>query len=609
MRRLLLVLLTLLVPASAHAIVKYQDGMVTVRGVQLLQDREDANAYSYIPQFPRLSTRENGDLEILCLKYVGKGGAETNGGLFHALIQFALPEEWLPDLETKLQEKTGNPKARIVGAVPLLQTMKEGEANTPAGFTIVSSVLSSGQKDSFARKVIASGHAPLLPGSKAAISAVLTQEGASLLFESLQGPTSDVSVTVNGYYEAAVKAYNATVAARCSTLYEHYSKLQNIQEGYNRDQLRKITDNLITDKVLTVDVFDRSAGLGIDTKDMQGILDTVTDKLVELMFDSKEGWAKVPPRETAVEMDQIKGRQERGWFSSVFGGAQDTPYFTDNQFVLKKRTDIQVHTFRLNLSKSTTIKVPVYTSGNLGGLFDSLDVGKNKGKYFRTVNLDDPDFQKRDVSFQIDGEFAESFKDIFNQVTVSFRKVYGGGRDDVTSDLTFRKADIEKADFQNIAYARLGIQGSDWLNYEYRTSWSLRGRNRALLDPPGSDKNDRWNKSAAPGIALVPPIAKRSVEVDCDRSRLKDANLSSMTVRFVAMLGGKAEEQRSLVLRPSDASSVSKVTLYYDPDTPVAYEVTSYDASGKATRGGLQVLNESYLPLSPPMKASTEASK
>jgi hypothetical protein len=99
------------------------------------------------------------------------------------------------------------------------------------------------------------------------------------------------------------------------------------------------------------------------------------------------------------------------------------------------------------------------------------------------------------------------------------------------------------------------------------------------------------------------------VEVDVDRTKLKEANVTSMTVRFVAMLGGKAEEQRSLVLRPGDASSVSKVTLYYDPNTPVAYEVTSYDASGKGTRGGLQVLNESYLPLSPPMKPSVEANK
>jgi hypothetical protein len=97
------------------------------------------------------------------------------------------------------------------------------------------------------------------------------------------------------------------------------------------------------------------------------------------------------------------------------------------------------------------------------------------------------------------------------------------------------------------------------------------------------------------------------VEVDVDRAKLKEANLSSMTVRFVVMLGGKAEEQRSLILRPTDTSNVSKVTLYYDPDTPVAYEVTSFDASGKGARGGLQVLTEPYLPITPPGQPSAQA--
>ena len=599
MQRAILICVLLCAAHTLFAIPKYNEGMVLVKGVQLLQDREDSSAYYYLPQYPRLSTKENGDLELLCLKYVGRGGAESNGGLFHALIQFALPEEWIPDLERELQAKTGNARARIVGPVPLLQTMKEGEQNTPAGFQIVSSILSStAGTGAFTRKMIASGHAPLLPGSKAAVSALLSQEGASLLFESLQGSTSDISVTVSGYYEAAVKGYNAVVTARCSTMYEHYSRLSNDQEGFTKDQMRKITDNLVTDKVLKVDVFDRSTGLGIDTKDMAGILNTVTDKLVELMFDAKEGWAKTPPRETAVEMNQIPGRQERGWFSSTFGGSEDTPYYTDHQFVLKKRQDVQVNTFYLNLSKSTTIKVPIFTSGNLSGFYDSLNTGRHKDKYFRTVNLDDPDFQKREVMFQVDGEFADSFKDIFNNVTVSFRKVYGEGREDVTSDVTFKRADIEKGtDFQNVSYPRIGMQSSDWLNYEYRTSWSLRGRNIALNNPAGANQ---WIKSSAPGVALVPPLKKRIVEVDADRALFKDAKVTSATVRFVVMLGGRAEEQRSLVLRPADTASSSRVTLYYDTNAPVAYEVTWYGPTGTGNRGGMQVLTGDYLPLTPP---------
>ena len=38
---------------------------------------------------------------------------------------------------------------------------------------------------------------------------------------------------------------------------------------------------------------------------MDGILKIVTDKLVELMFDHKTGWSADPPREAAVEANQI----------------------------------------------------------------------------------------------------------------------------------------------------------------------------------------------------------------------------------------------------------------------------------------------------------------
>ena len=78
------------VPAAA--LVNYDTGQRVIDGVQLLQDASDPSVYYYLPQFPRLATRADGTFEFLCLKYVG-GTAETNGGLFHALVEFTLPQE------------------------------------------------------------------------------------------------------------------------------------------------------------------------------------------------------------------------------------------------------------------------------------------------------------------------------------------------------------------------------------------------------------------------------------------------------------------------------------------------------------------------------------
>src|SRR5690606_27568857 len=105
---------------------------------------------------------------------------------------------------------------------------------------------------------------------------------------------------------------------------------------------------------------------------------------------AETGWAKQPDKETAVEQGQLAGRRERGFFSKLFGGDQNEKYVTDDQFVLKKREDIKVNKFYLNLSKSTTIKVPVYSSGNINGLYETFkEDPESKDKYFRVVDLED----------------------------------------------------------------------------------------------------------------------------------------------------------------------------------------------------------------------------
>ncbi|MEK7255068.1 MAG: hypothetical protein AAB316_10005, partial [Bacteroidota bacterium] len=356
---------------------------------------------------------------------------------------------------------------------------------------------------------------------------------------------------------------------------------------------RDITDELMQDQVLKVEVFDRSAALGIKSEDMQGILDLVTDKLVELMFNATTGWAVKPDREVAVEQGQIQGRQERGWFSQVFGGARDEKYVTDDQFVIKDRKDVRINKFYLNLSKSTTIKVPVVASGNLGGLFQAL--GKDE-RYFRVVNLDDPTFQKREVHFQIDGEFAESFKDILNYVTVSFKKSYGEDANDVTKDLVFKRSDLDAGtDFKVVSYPRLSVPNDDWLNYEYRISWSLKGSNTTVQLPKGN----AWNKSKEAAISLSPPFSKHLVEIDADRKLFEEGGARSASIRFFVIMGGKAQPQKTVVLRSTDTENSVRTSLYHDPGEPIVYQITWYYDDGTKQLDPKE-LKSDYLFLVPP---------
>src|SRR5688572_17316083 len=114
----IVLVLTCLLGNASHGTVKYDEGRLEINGIQLLQDSENSNLYYYIPPYPRISVRENGEFEFSCIKYVGINGKESSGGLFHVLVQFSLSKEETQLIEKKLREKF--PKAVLMGAVPIM---------------------------------------------------------------------------------------------------------------------------------------------------------------------------------------------------------------------------------------------------------------------------------------------------------------------------------------------------------------------------------------------------------------------------------------------------------------------------------------------------------
>lgn len=631
----------LLVAPAADAQVHYDRGRRMIMGIQLLEDSQDSLAYYYVPRFPRLARKDDGTFELLCLKYVGTDG-ESSGGLLHALFEFGLPADMADSLETALQAEV--PGARLVGPVPLLQATKDGEDGV-GSFQVVSSVLREDADGGLARTVLTSGRAPLMPGSRAVVASMLEPEGATLLWNSLTGPTSDVSVSVHAYYEAVVEGYNARVEANISTLYAHFDSVSNVQgmpenggpitrQGaspagaaaagavgaavagapgaavasglaaggrrsldpglFSRDFISTLVDSLVREGAIKVTVLDRSQALDLDAAGMDGILSMILDKLVELMFDSTSGWAAEPPREQAVNYENIQGKTTEGWLAKVFGG-RNRQYASEDLYVLKSRRDIRQNNFSIVLSRSTTIKVPVDASGNLGGLYDALDADP---RYFRIVNLDDPAFQFRDVHFQIDGDFVDSFSDLVNFASVSVRKTYEDNPT-VTRDLVFSLDDVEQGEtIQEVAFPRLGEADDDWNDFEYRAEWSLRG-GPTLTVPSGGG----WVHGTTAAVSLKPPFEKETVEIDIDRDAFERNGVQSANIRFATVLAGKAGKQRELRVRVDDPDPTYTVVIYHDPGEDVAYQVDWYTDYGDSS-DDLALLDSSYLRLEGPAEGT-----
>lgn len=593
--------------SSLKATVLYSEGSFVIGNVQLLRDMDNAKAYYYVPTVPHLARKPDGTFEFLCLKYVGETG-EASGGLFHALVEFTLPDTALAIIEAELKKRV--PGAYIAGAVPMMTgPTKEGE-EAPSSFDIVSAVLSNKEgKEALTRSEVASGFAPFTPGSRAAVAALLNQQGATLLWNSLTGPTSDVSVSVHGYYIAAVKAYNAVVTAEMTTIYKHFSEIQSKQKDFTKKQIRNVVDDLKRTGGLKVDVFDQSAGLGIKASELEAILSLVTNKLTELMFDTKAGWAKDPEKIDAMAGVSETGRQEDNLGEEIgqaianaasFGLAnafnprdKNPKYITDDQYVLKNIKEVKSNKFYLNLSKTTTIKVPVHSSGNIGGIYQAY--GQDQ-RYFRIVNMNDPAFQKREVHFQVDGEYLDAFNDLVNFVAVNFRKKYPNGHEDVTEKLLFNAADLKAGlSLKSISFPRLGVETADWINYEYQILWSLKGDTRVIRIPNDETK---WIKSGDPAVSLVLPFKKEYIEVDADRSLFKEKNTASANISFGSKIGGKSMVTRSLTLRAGDPESNSKVSVYHDPNTPIVYRTTWYSTTGEKEQP-LAELKTNYLFLVP----------
>jgi hypothetical protein len=587
-----------LMSAPAYAQVLYDVGRTQIQGIQLLRDKTEANVYYYLPDAPRLSTNPDGTLAFVCLKYVdARGGA--SGGLFHALVEFSLPA----DVVTKIQEELRKtvPGARIAGPVPLLPVKKE--EGQPGSFEVVSAVLSDRSDKGLTRSVITSGTAPLTPGSQAAVAAMLNAQGATLLWESLSGPTSDVSLAVNAYYEAAVTGFSARVTADVSTVYTHMSSIFNKQQEYSRRQIRDVTDSLVRTGAIKVESMDRGAALNLKTDAMERLLDLITQKLTELVFDHKTGFATDPEREPAVEQGQLLGRQERSWLSRTFGGTDDTKYYTDDQWVMKDRKDIKQNLFAIQLSSDTTIKVPFSTAGNIRGLYGAF---KNDERYFRIVNLDDPAFQTRPVHFQVDGEYADSFKDTINFVAVNLRKRYQNpSHADVSAELRFDADALKKGEnVKSLNYPRLGEMGPDSQKYEYRVAWSVHDRSTVSLPAP-----DTWIETSDPVIALVPPFEKLQIDIDADRQNFKDRAVQTAVLEFQYPLVGRTQTARKATLRAGDGEASSRIVLYRDRDTRQKTRVRTswYFKSGQVVQGAWADLADTYFNLVPPEAPATPA--
>jgi hypothetical protein len=322
----------------------------------------------------------------------------------------------------------------------------------------------------------------------------------------------------------------------------------------------------------------------------------ITDKIIEIMFNTQTGWAKMPDKTAGVLPKEVAERYKNGDFVNFFFGAGEQPYIPDDQYLLKEKKEIRSFNFYLNLSKSTVIKVPIHTAGNIRGFYNQF---KDDPRYFKVVNMEDPFFQKRELFFQLDGNIVDCFKEIVNHASISIRKTHPEGEATTVREVQFLREDAEKGkSLKSVEYPRNGDNSSDWLNYEYRISWSLIGTDTLLCIPPGKDK---WLQTSAQIINLSPPIQKKNIEIDIDRSYFKELGIRSCEIRFSALLLGAAQPAKTLIIKENDNSVSNSCSFYMDKDSPMAYQIVWHTVNGDKVEG-MKLLESDFLFVNRPGK-------
>ena len=584
---------SLFLSSTAQAVVMYDEGREIVDGIALLRDKEKPTDYYYLPEVPSVVIdRLTQKPKISLVKFIDPDG-DTSGGLIHFLFSLDLPPERIETMNAELAKKV--PGARIKGPVPL---RAEGdEESGGASFKVISStVTQAGGKDSFTSSLVSSGIAPVTPGSQAAVAARLNEHGATLLWESLKQPTSDISVSIDASYEAALPAYRGRVFASIETVYEHLFKIFNKQQGYTKTEVRKQVDEMVRNGDIEVDITDR-AGLDVDTGQLSGIMNLVTDKLVNMIFDTSQGLSKLP-EQAKVPAKVVEGRQKRGFLAKLFAGTGNQKYVTDNQYTIREKRDVKRGTFSMVFTQNTTIRVPFNSTGNISGLYEAYGDDET---LFRVVALNDAAFQKREVFFEVDPSFYQAFQDNINSVSVSFIKEYPGKADqaDFTGEVLFNQNDVKEGSFsKSLTYPRLGMSGSDWYDYKFRTLWSFRG-GKTIGVPAELTKTQSSN---APSISLAPPAELTRIEVDGDAASMADANIRRAMIEFKYRLLGESKS-KSVALLPQSEEILKTISLLHDKQSRVRYRVRWYSKSGTQTQEWSD-LEDPYLFLLPPATQS-----
>ena len=461
----------------------------------------DSLSWLYLPDRGVLALDENKKPQFSFIRYVDiKDNADPDeagtindaagGGVLHFLVTYDTDERKVARAADKLREIFSNGKIKIKGPI----IFKEGR------YALVSSILNQQTGDS-EKKIMSVGSAPVLQGSKIALSFELDPLRSKLLLESMKMPTPDVSIVFDMTFSGLMDAYKATIRVNWSDMqkvdmFRHSGKFY-----YFGADLELAFQEMRKNGAVTIH------SEGEDDK-MQQIVDAAFAKVMDMMFQPVE-----PESLPGPEKDQMSEAMPTG--TNAAGS-----YFPIAGYTGYKKKNIKTSGSNvLSFSSRASVDRHYNLTFNLGDFYKKY--GEDTS-YIRTVSIEDPSFQQRDIAVGVDGTLMPEFEKMINSVTVTLKKDHKDGTTTLRN-VNLTKSLIDKGRSISMSYGSFGdIDRLAWLSYEYNAHFNFLG---------GRTWETGWRKQDAGVINLLTPYERKVIRLEGNADTLKAKNVRATTVQ------------------------------------------------------------------------------
>jgi hypothetical protein len=558
MRKLKLYTLVVMVLAACCQLNSQQvliDRGIRANGLWCFPLITDTSTYLYLPSNARLSNNESKEPEFSFVRYVNDAldakvaenssiGFAGGGGVLHFLVEYQTDPALLVKATDDIRKLTNNKKAAIRG--PLL--FKDGR------YALISSIINpeTGQGE---KRLFAVGSAPVLEGSKIALSFSMDAKNSKILMESFKTNTPDLSLVFDMTFAGLTDAYDAELTIDWSEVRKSMGIKAGVSIYVVSVNAEYAIDELFKKNAIKLKVTGGDAA-------SEALMTNVYNKLLTLLFEP------APPEQNNEQNNggltqAIAAIMNSG--SSGSGNGIGIGVNAGFRYKEMKTSGTSIVSFN---TRSLTERHHFITF-NIGSFYSKYGTDQN---FFKTVSLDDPAFQVRQVLVGIDGDIVPEFEKMINNVTVTLKKAHDSG-DETVGQLSLDKKGLQSGSQKFLTYGAVGDTNRiNWLNYQYKTSFQFVG---------GKSYETPWKQQSDALISVYTPYERKLISIDGDANLIKSKNVRAMVIQVEYPFFNETRRTQ-ISVRPTDDFSSKSIEITLPLQQPeYKYKITWIMNDGK----------------------------